>query len=168
MEQKGLSEQVEVMTEHWKYTVSGGGRHKHLGRKWSQAKRLKVESEETADQEQWTHGLTLLLQGSIHRDGQEQLRWMQTIEEWAAQDPLQDKTAHSGHRNLCSLGGDEDSQGPGRGSSDSGDVAEPPDTIEAQSDSPLRWVLVDAAACESTRHAASGAHGGDPEAGRSR
>ena len=38
-------------------------------------------------------------------------------------------------------------------------------TTGAQSDSPLRQVHGDAAACESTGHVASGAHGGDPEAG---
>ena len=102
-------------------------------RKGHTAKKLNVENKETADREQWTHGLHSYCKDRFTdqiRDGLEQ-----TVGEWAARDPLQEKP-HI-HRDVCSLGGDENSQGPGRRSSDGGNVAEPPDTIEAQSDSPL-------------------------------
>ena len=58
------------------------------------AKKLKVENEETADREQWTHGLHSYCKDRFtdqNRDGLEQQRWQQTIEEWAARDPLQEK-----------------------------------------------------------------------------
>ena len=89
------------------------------------AQQLKVENEQQTEQSK--QGLFSYCRDRLtdqNRDDQEQQGGMQTIEERAARDPMQEKLR---------LGGNENSQGARRRSSDGGNVAKPPNTAETES-----------------------------------
>ena len=75
-----------------------------------------MENEETADREQWTHGLHSHCKDRFTdqiRDGQEQRRWPQTIEEWAERDPLQGKPHIQVTETFAALAEMKTARGPG-------------------------------------------------------
>ena len=85
-------------------------------RKGHTAKQLKAENEETVDREQWTLGLLSYCKDRFtdqNRDDQEQQRWMQTIEEWAVRDPLQEKPHTQITETFAALAEMKSAKGPG-------------------------------------------------------
>ena len=85
-------------------------------RKGHTAKKLKVENEETADREQWTQGFFSHCKDRFTdqiRDDQEQQRWVQTIEERAARDPLQEKSRIQVAETFAALAEMKTAKGPG-------------------------------------------------------
>ena len=103
-----------------------------------------------------------------NRDDQEQQRWMQTIEELAARDPLQEKPRIQVTETFAALAEMKTAKGPG------GDQA----TVEMWQNLPIQLKLKVTAHFDRyltmprhvtmPRHLETSAHGGDSETGRSR